>query len=308
MAKFVTLTLNPCLDYSVVSQDVASGAVNRLVEAEWCLGGKGINVSRTLMRLGCIAQTVVVTGGFVGKEIGRRMIEEGLDARIIETTQNSRVNVKMQDGTEFNASGSPLDAHAAQQLQSEIRALDKGSWLAIGGSVPPEYGGLPELMRIAAERGVRVAVDTSGEWLCRALSEKPFLVKPNEFELEEWAGIRLATLSDRLCAAERMSLDGAQNILVSLGAEGAFLCAADGMRYLAKAPEGKAVLTVGAGDASVAGFLYGYEKSKSYEEALRYAVAVGSTHVFSGGAFTLDDLQQRLAAICIERLPSEHKA
>ena len=67
---------------------------------------------------------------------------------------------------------------------------------------------------------------------------------------------------------------------MSLGGDGAVLAAADGKTYLAGAPEGKLVNAVGSGDAMVAGFAAGWQKTKDARQALRLSLACGSASAF----------------------------
>lgn len=74
---------------------------------------------------------------------------------------------------------------------------------------------------------------------------------------------------------------GARNIIVSLGKDGAYMVDEDGKEYFSKAPQGKLIDSVGAGDSMVAGFVYGKDKGLSYEEAFKFSVASGSATAFS---------------------------
>lgn len=47
-----TVTLNPSIDFIVRIDQLDIGAVNRMVSDDTFAGGKGINVSRILQRLG----------------------------------------------------------------------------------------------------------------------------------------------------------------------------------------------------------------------------------------------------------------
>ena len=83
---------------------------------------------------------------------------------------------------------------------------------------------------------------------------------------------------------------GAQNVLVSLGNDGALLLTKEDKIYYSKAPKGQVVNTVGAGDSMVAGFLAGYYQTKDYEYALKTGVATGSASAFSTQLATKEEV------------------
>ena len=73
---------------------------------------------------------------------------------------------------------------------------------------------------------------------------------------------------------------GARNIMVSLGKDGAFLLDEFGNEYMKKAPTGVLKNSVGAGDATVAGFIYEYDRSHDYKACIERAVETGSKVAF----------------------------
>ena len=84
---------------------------------------------------------------------------------------------------------------------------------------------------------------------------------------------------------------GAQNVLVSLGNDGALLLTKEDETYYSKAPKGQVVNTVGSGDSMVAGFLAGYYQTQDYEYALKVGVAAGSASAFSIRLATKEDVE-----------------
>ena len=67
--------------------------------------------------------------------------------------------------------------------------------------------------------------------------------------------------------------------------------------YFAEAPKGEVLNSVGAGDSSVAGFLYGFVKYRDFEKALAFAVACGSATAFSEGIGTNEQVDALLPRI-----------
>ena len=76
------------------------------------------------------------------------------------------------------------------------------------------------------------------------------------------------------------------NVLISMAGEGAVLLDENGGIHESRAPEGRVVNSVGAGDSMVAGFLAGWLETGDYERAFRMGLAAGSASAFSEGLTT----------------------
>lgn len=285
-ALVYTLSLNPSLDYIVTVPEFQIGHTNR-TESELMLpGGKGINVSTVLEHLGVENKAIYFAAGFVGEEIGRRLEDYGIVTEPIMMGEGcSRINVKLRDseGTEINAGGPMIAEQYITQLKERLQQLTAGDILVLAGSIPKgmRVSLYAELMAELSGRGIRFVVDAAGEVLRETLQYHPFLIKPNRDEMELFFCKAIETEEEMFQRAEEMQKYGAQNVLISLGGDGAMLLAADGTRYRREAPSGTVVNTVGAGDSMVAGFLAGYLETEDYAQAFRMGLAAGSASVFS---------------------------
>ena len=141
-----------------------------------------------------------------------------------------------------------------------------------------------------SEKGITFIVDSTQELLMNVLKYNPFLIKPNKEELEETLNCKISTKEDIVNAAKELKKMGAQNVLVSLGNDGALLLTKEDETYYSKAPKGQVVNTVGSGDSMVAGFLAGYYQTQDYEYALKVGVAAGSASAFSIRLATKEDV------------------
>ncbi len=287
-----TVTFNPALDYYVYPERLRPGVTNRSQREELRFGGKGINVSVVLKELGIPNTAIGFIAGFTGKELERQLQEAGLTADLIPlATGTTRINIKIQgiEETEINAQGPAIDKAALRQFWERLEALKEGDTLVLAGSIPPS---LPaELYEQIAKRlqgkGIRLAVDAAGESLKSVLPYRPFLIKPNLQELEELAGRPLPTRAEQQAAAEELRKMGACSVLVSLGAEGAFLVDEEDC-LCQKAVAGRALNTVGAGDSMVAGFLAALHQGRA--TALKWGVAAGCATAFSGTLAKKDEI------------------
>ncbi|MGI6079544.1 MAG: 1-phosphofructokinase [Candidatus Avilachnospira sp.] len=297
-----TVTFNPALDYIVSVKDFEEGKTNRTERERIFAGGKGINVSRVLNNLGVENTALGFIAGFTGKEIERRLLENGLKTDFIELKKGiSRINIKLSDieGTEINGRGPDIDEASLKLLSEKLDRLSDGDMLVLAGSVQASVSDsvYRDLMIRLSEKKVPIVVDATGELLLNVLEAKPFLIKPNLHELSEITGRELETKEEITEAAMELHEKGAANVLVSLGARGGILVDEKGRTYSQKAPYGKAVNAVGAGDSMVAGFIYAYRNFRDYEEAFKYSIASGSAGAFSQGFAEkrdIDELRERM--------------
>lgn len=281
-----TVTFNPSIDYIISVENFRLGMTNR-TSSEFILpGGKGLNVSFVLRNLGIDSTALGFVAGFMGAEIARRVEEAGIKSDFIHIENGiSRINVKLKsiDGTEINGCGPDIGTKAVEQLMNKLDVLGEGDILILAGSIP---GSMPKdiykkILQRLSGKGVTAVVDAEGDLLVKVLEHRPFLVKPNNYELGGIFGVELKTREEALPYAVKLREMGAENVLISMAGQGAVLAANDGKLYQSPAPKGKLVNGVGAGDSMVAGFLAGWMKQKDYEKAFYMGIAAGSASAFS---------------------------
>ena len=283
-----TITLNPSLDYITDVKDFHMGAVNRTDGEAILPGGKGINVSFMLKELGYESVATGFLAGFTGAEIRRLLSAHGLSEKFLFLKNGlSRINVKLRcaDETEINGAGPSVLAEEKEALLGWLsQTVSDGDTLVLSGSVPRSlpsdiYG---EMIRRISSENVRIVADVSGDLLKEILPCRPFLIKPNHHELGALFGCQIRSREEAVFYARKLQAQGAENVMVSLAADGAVLITEEAAFY-AEAPKGMLVNSVGAGDSSVAGFLSGWLASEDPMKALSLAVAAGSATAFSEG-------------------------
>ncbi|WP_326808302.1 1-phosphofructokinase [Streptomyces sp. NBC_01775] len=280
----LTVTPNPSLDRTYEIPVLGRGNVLRAGGDRVDPGGKGVNVSRAVAAAGHRTVAVLPLGGPEGALLAQLLGDLGIDVAGVPVRGSTRVNISLAepDGTltKINAAGPDLDGDESRALLDTVAAealSHHASWLVCCGSLPR---GLDDqwyaaLVTRARSAGVRVALDTSGPPLRAALAARPDVVKPNTDELAEAVGRPLATVGDAIKAAEDLREAGAGAVLASLGATGQLLVDTTGA-YFATAPVASVRSDVGAGDASLAGFL---AAGGARAEALVSAVAHGAAAV-----------------------------
>lgn len=299
----VTVTPNPSVDRALEIDALVRGGVVRSRTRRVEPGGKGINVTRALVGIGVEAQAVVPVGGAEGRQLVDLLDFHGIRPRTVPIDGPVRANVSLvePDGTvtKINEPGPVLRAVEVAELLAVTADLAVGAdWVVSCGSLP---AGAPtdlhaQVVVRGRAAGARVAVDTSGRPLLDAVASAPDLVKPNLDELAEAAGGPMGTLGDAVAAANRLRARGAVAVLASLGADGALLATADGVWH-ATSPVARPVSSVGAGDATLAGYLSAADAGPA--DALRTAVAFGAAAVQLPGTSMPgpDDLHPELVRV-----------
>lgn len=291
-----TVTLNPAVDYVVDCGEIAMGAVNRLESGEIFFGGKGINVSFVLSELGVPSKALGFTAGFTGEAIENGIAEKGIATDFVRLDSGfSRINIKLRTGlpteTELNGQGPQISEDKIRELFSRFEAMKEGDTIVLAGSIPASLSAdiYEKILAHLQHKNIRAIVDASGNLLLNVLKYKPFLVKPNNFELGEIFSDTVDTPEKAAEYAFKLKEMGAVNVLVSMAEQGAVLVDESGKIHVSKAYSGTVKNTVGAGDSMVAGFIAGYEKG-GYDYALRLGTACGGATAFSDGLATSTEI------------------
>ena len=294
-----TVTFSPAIDYVVHMDSFKPGATNRTVGEEYYFGGKGINVSMVLKELGISSTALGFVSGFTGKALRDGLAEKGLSTDFIELSNGfTRINVKIKGEleTEINGQGPKIDKEAVEALFGKLDRLTGDDVLVVSGSVPSSMpsGIYEQILERMEGKKILTVVDASGDLLLKVLRFHPFLIKPNRDELIEMLGGTYSTVEEITEGAKKLQEMGAQNVLVSMGKDGAVLVSAEGKVIRAEAILGKTVNSVGAGDSMVAGFLAGYREKQDYAYALKLGTAAGSATACSPGLATAEEIERRM--------------
>ncbi len=304
------LTLNPSLDVSYEVPQLIPDQKARATHTRYDPGGNGINVGRTLKALAVRAETFCVVAGEIGLFLQRAGQRELDSFRCVDIPGETRVNCTLIQAQprvqyEVTAQGPTVPAAALEAVQSAfLRAAEQGFGV-LTGSLPP---GVPidayaSLALRLQDNGARAVVDAQPAILRAALAARPFLIKPNRYELETLCGSRLPTRDLVVRRAREIQRAGVAWVCVSLGAEGAVLVG-DREAYYAAAPPITVRSTVGAGDAMLAGLVAGFARGQDPAAALRLGVACGSGTAEKAGTLlcTAGDIERLSPAIDLHRL------
>lgn len=287
--RIVTLTLNPAVDLASVAPTVVPTRKIRTKNERLDPGGGGINVSRVIHALGGETLALILVGGVTGGLIQDMLRDAAVPFQPLPMAGLTRISLNIHEdstGQEYRFVPEGPEVSAAE-WQAVLTALEtvEGDWLVASGSLPR---GVPadiyaRIGDLAARRGMRFVLDTSGPPLKAALGHHIALMKPSLGELEEAVGRKLATRAEQEREAMALVRGGAATrIAVTLGPEGAFLASAEGAVHM-PAVSGPVVSAVGAGDAFLAAMVLSLSRGESDRDALAWGIAAGAAAVASLG-------------------------
>lgn len=292
----ITVTPNPSLDSTVeLPSELTPGQVHRAVASHLDPGGKGVNISRALTA--ARIPTIAVIPCDAEDPLLASLKAYSVPHHAVALGSPVRTNITITDPTgtttKINEPGPEMGPAQQEALISATASVPEVTCAALAGSLPP--GASPQLYPelISALRSahpkVHIAVDSSGQALASAAAAAPDVIKPNAEELLELHA--LLTGQPTRHSPDELEQDpagvvvliravqefGVQTALVTLGAHGALLVPADQSAevLIGYGPPITARSTVGAGDASLAGYLIATDRGESPTQQLRHAMVMG---------------------------------
>ena len=300
-----TVTLNPSIDYIVRLDKVNVGSVNRMESDDKFAGGKGINVSRVLKRLGIDNTATGFIGGFTGKFITDTLENEAIATKFVQVSEDTRINVKIKADaeTEINGTGPTVSPEQLITLKDILLGLSEKDTVVFAGSSNKNLGNVvyKELISLTRQTGAQVVCDFEGQTLIDSLEFQPLLVKPNNHELGDIFGMKLENLDEIEKYAREILATGAQYVIISMAGDGALLVTKDGA-YFAKPIKGIVKNSVGAGDSMVAGFTGEFVRSGNAVEAFKWGVACGTATTFSDDLATAAFINETYEKVEVEKI------
>mgnify|MGYP001827902900 CR=1 FL=1 len=297
-----TVTLNPAVDKELVVPAIEMDTVLRSQDINIDYGGKGFNVSRMLDALGSSSVALGFAGGPNGELLRDGLESLGIASDFVWVDDETRTNISIVTEVpshyiKVNEPGPVISVAAQEALKEKVRTLaQKGDWWVLAGSLPPglQQTYYADLIEDIQRAGARVVLDTSGEALRWGCSAQPFLAKPNELEMKQLTGLVVDSAAEIASAARAVQASGIENVVVSLGKEGAMLVNERSV-WQAASPRIQERNPIGAGDSMVGGLVWGLSESLSVLEAVRWGIACGSaTASMSGTAVGSRQLVEEL--------------
>lgn len=289
MVRILAVALNPTIDISCAADRVQPTLKVRTRDQAQDPGGGGTNVARVIAKLGGDPDLAFLSGGASGALFEDLL--NGQNIRLHRFGMSGSVRVAMMvyendTGFEYRfiPEGPKIRGEELQPVLDFVDSFD-GDYIVASGSLPI---GAPEdtyvkLANSAASRGLRFVLDTSGPALRAALKEaRVFLLKPSIGELERYVGYKLDEDGVSKAASAIVAIGAAENIVVSMGRDGALLANASGITRV-PAIHVKTLSAVGAGDSFVGAMTWWLSQGNSVDEAFRFGVAAGAAAAMTPG-------------------------
>ncbi|MCZ0716892.1 1-phosphofructokinase [Aerococcus kribbianus] len=303
-----TITFNPAIDLIYrLQDDLYPGQLNRSQNEDYIMGGKGLNASLLLKRLGHDTVATGFLAGFTGDFIKQELTRLGIKPYFITVEGTTRINAKVkgQDETEINGAGPEIHPENVQALIDYLQAeltSDDVVFLAGNKGLGMSQADYVAIAQLSHQVGAKLVLDSNADLLTSCLEYHPFIIKPNQDELNEIFDCQVSSQSDVIHYAKRLQDMGAKHVLVSLGGKGSILVTEQGQILAANAPKGQVINSTGAGDSMLAGFIGQYLDNGSLEDSLRQGAASGSATAFSTGIAGAKAVEQLKAQIKITEI------
>ncbi len=289
--NIITLTVNPALDKSAKVDGLIAEQKLKCHSIEFQAGGGGINISRVLTRLKIESDCVFTSGGDNGKYLEKMLLQEKVKISPLPVEEWTRENLSIVDTQtakqyRFGMPGKPVSKSEIDLITNTIlKKIGKNDILALSGSLTPnmplDY--YAHIIKLVADKKVKVILDTSGPALVHTLKQPLFLIKPNQKELAILAKKDfLSTKEQETFAMELVNSNRVKYVVVSMGPRGAFIASKEGIFYQST-PSIPVKSTIGAGDSMVAGLIYGIRHEYSQQRMLKFGVACGVATTMSEG-------------------------
>lgn len=287
--RIATLTVNPAVDLATTAKSVQPGHKIRTFDERYDPGGGGINVARVIFELGGQTLALFASGGVTGRFVEEMLTTAKVPWQSVPIRDACRISVTVHDqskGVEYRfvPRGPQLAASDCANILEALRKVD-ADWIVASGSlapgVPTDFYG--EVAGIAASRGAKFALDTSGQALTASLGRGISLLKPSLSEFEAIVGRQVRDLPGQMSQAKRLAQSGAaEMVALTLGANGAIVATAEQVVHSPAfaVPEKTGV---GAGDSFLAGLVFGLSERRPLDDALRLALACGAAAVQNVG-------------------------
>ena len=286
--KIITLTLNPAFDVHCCCDNFRPyhESIAKIISKD--AGGKGVNISRALSVNGTENVAVLVVGKENGEEFCQALKKDGMTVSAVWVDGRIRENITLHEEnnpeTRISFEGFSCDKSVLEQAAKCVGEIDENTIITFTGSIPEGITAkeVLEVLQDFRTRGAKIIIDSRSVSLSELLSFKPWLIKPNKDEAEAYASKNIQTVDDAIEIARCFYEKGIENVVISLGGDGAVWVSANGT-IIGQNPKIEVCSTIGAGDSMLAGFIDGTVKGLAEKEILKRAIAYGTAACMQEG-------------------------
>ena len=301
----LTITPNPLLDYHVVDQNSGRHHGTRLPKIPCTVGGKGINVARMLKTLGRPALALTFAGGNNGAKVIAELQQQGICGRFVVCKSETRMGINLLDESNghrwWMEEGEELCESEILNMLDLVKAEAKSaSFIAMSGSIPGRHNAdfYRRVLHALSDFAGEVYVDARGEALRQAGIVGGFFLKHNRDEAIETFGLDPFIESQRPDYLSCLATRKIWGAMVTDGKNDVFLW--DGHKtYVLHPAPAREVSSVGCGDATLAGLIYGRKLGMGILESALLGMAAGAADVEKPGPCeaTFPEIEKKLCLL-----------
>lgn len=310
----VCVTLNPLIEERYTISGFNTGGAYRDAERSFLAGGKGINVSRQLQKLGYESLNLSFLGGLAGKRLQSALDNEKLKLVSVRTESETRTGFSVLDtanNTVTNCMGPAPEISEKEKTEfvnKAKRAIQNASYLVCSGSSPCSITDtvFAELIAFANENDRTTILDSYGNSLKNALAAAPMFLHTNVQEAIDSGLLRDSSESAVEEYFDALYRQGIKEIYLTNGADDCYVMQF-GYAYKVKVPAVKTVSGIGSGDAFMAGIVFGLEEDLIFTDKIKTAVTLGALNAsrFSVCSVPLNELEESGFSVSVEPIGSK---
>jgi len=284
----LTVTLNPLLERRFYFNSVVFNSENKNGNKMLKAGGKGINVSRQLNRLGVQNIALTFTGGTNGKLFKEILKNEEINFSDVQTKEEMRdaaliINEKKNElSTFFGKSINVSESEKNIFITRLEKMMANCEIVVFAGSSPCKETDsvFPFGIELANSLDKISICDTYGDHLKDCIDASPSVIHNNLDEIENSLNISLKDEKETLHFLDQLYLKGIKQAFITNGRKPFYVANFD-FHYKISLPKIQAADSTGSGDAFATGIAYGWHNRLTFEEQLRFAAALGVSNAQS---------------------------
>lgn len=251
-------------------------------------GGKGANQAVAAVRLGGHVTFVAKIGNdLFGRQALEQFEKEGINTDYIMSDLDNASGVALitVDGSGENTIVVAPGANGnltIEDIKNSKDEIEKAQVILIQLEIPMET--VVYAIKISSEMGKKVILNPApAQQFSDAVFKHIFIFTPNETEAETYSGIKVNDKTTAEKAAEVLKSKGIKNIVITLGAKGAYV-STDEVSELFPAPKVEAKDTTAAGDVFSGALAVAIAKGNTIVEAVKFSLLAASLAVTKMGA------------------------
>ena len=279
---FYTITFSPSIDLLIETDNQFDrNGLTRYEDSELLAGGKGINASVVLNRLGFETTAITFMNGSISNIITEQLKKEKVNLISIPSENNTRINIKFNNqinNFEINGPASIISKESEDQLMKLIASMTKDDVVFIMGRSDMVL--VENIVKILSANNIKFILDIDSKEVIKLLKYKPFVIKPNILELATLMEVKIRNEHDIIKHGNKLIQLGLQNLLVSCADEGSYFINKSKILKI-ETPRLKVVNSSGAGDSMLATFVAKYIESNNEEQSFILGNAAGMATVSS---------------------------